>query len=234
MLMVGCPVWKREWIMPRWFDHVEEACLNAAVVPHYVFVTDTFKDDTAPLLIQEAGRRGRCYDLIHHEQRDRQDRRDWSPKRFEVMVELRNLLLERVRRYEPGFFLSVDSDILLHPQALTSMLEETHRFDAIGGKCYMGGGRSLPNCGNVDVNGALKNRTDGDGACFKTSVIMALKLMQPAAYKVDYEHHHKGEDIGWSLACRAQGVTLGWDAKVCSKHVMKKEQLDKVDKRCGY
>lgn len=234
VLMVGAPVWKREWIMPRWFEHVEQACLNAAVVPHYVFVTDTFKDDTTLTVMQEAGRRRRNHDVVHFEQKDRTDRRDWSPKRYGVMADLRNALLGRVREYNPGFFLSVDSDILLHPDAITSMLEETHRFDAVGGKCYMGPGRKLPNCGNVDVNGSLKNRTDADGAAFKTSVIMALKLMQPAAYNVDYTPHHKGEDIGWSLACRAAGLSLGWDAKVCSKHVMKREQLDRVDRRCGY
>lgn len=235
-LIIGCPVWKREWIMPAWFEHVERAAQNAAVVPHYVFVTDQYKDTTVGVLMDEASRRHRNVDIVHFEQADREDKRDWPRKgRLELMVDLRNALLARVREYEPGFFLSLDSDILLHPDAISSMLEETHRFDAVGGKCYMGHvGTRLPSCANLDVNGGMKNRSDADGAAYPKHVIMAIKLMLPQAYRIDYEYSSKGEDIGWSIAARRAGLSLGWDAKVCSKHVMTREQLTKIDPRCGF
>jgi hypothetical protein len=65
-------------------------------------------------------------------------------------------------------------------------------------------------------------------------VIMAMKLMKPSAYWVDYRDHEQGEDVGWSIACQEQHLRLGWDGRVCSKHVMKPEQLDPIDARCGY
>jgi hypothetical protein len=76
-------------------------------------------------------------------------------------------------------------------------------------------------------------RVDGRG-CHKADVIMAVKLMSPAAYNVDYEVHRQGEDIGWSIAARKKGVKLGWDGRTVSKHLMTKDALDKIDKRVGF
>jgi hypothetical protein len=63
---------------------------------------------------------------------------------------------------------------------------------------------------------------------------LAIKLMSPRAYNIDYRFHHQGEDIGWSVAATEKGLKLGWDGRICSKHVMAADQLQLVDPRCGY
>jgi hypothetical protein len=73
-----------------------------------------------------------------------------------------------------------------------------------------------------------------DDGCFPVGVIMAIKLMTPPAYNVDYEWNHQGEDIGWSLAALARGLKLGWDSRTTTKHVFYPHLLDEVDPRCGY
>jgi len=240
-LLVGCPVWRREWVLPTWFEHVEEACHRAAVEPQYLFVTDPSLDPSVEVIAEEAHMRKRHFQIITVEERDRPDRRQWTEARLRHMVDVRNALLRGVREAEPGFFLSVDSDILLHPQAVASMVEETGRFDAVGGKVYLSkAGTKAPSCGMLDVNGQMKIRHDLEGHAAPVHVIMAIKLMGPTAYAIDYEYHHKGEDIGWSIACRRARLKLGWDAKVCSKHIFRqfddagRPALSLVDRRCGF
>lgn len=86
-----------------------------------------------------------------------------------------------------------------------------------------------------------KFKRDGTGllrqnasAVFKVDVIMAIKLMKPQAYNVDYAADTRGEDIGWSINCRNEGLKLGWDGRVTNKHVMLPELLEPVDKRVGF
>lgn len=160
------------------------------------------------------------------------DRRVWSSARYRHMVELRNLLLGEVRRQSPDLFLSLDSDILLHPEALELMIGDLGCFDAVGARCYMTAtGVSAPSYANLGREGSLR-RPDSDSV-FACQVIMAAKLMSPTAYRVDYRIHAQGEDIGWSTACTDAGLRLGWEGRVVSKHVLCPGMLDEIDPRVG-
>jgi hypothetical protein len=227
-LVVGCPVSHREWILPTWFAHVRRAAEIAGLDPTYVFVVhpsdpcwryivDNYPDAT---LVTAPFHRGR-------------DVRDWLPPRYHQMVELRNLLLAAVRVEQPDLFLSLDSDILLHPDQLKLMVEALDRFDAVGGRCYMtASGTRFPSWGRLTRTGGLQ-RIDGDGT-FAVEVIMAIKLMSPKAYRVDYQFDLQGEDIGWSRACADAGVALGWDGRVIAKHVLAPHLLTARDIRVGF
>jgi hypothetical protein len=227
-LVIGCPVARRDWILPWWFDHVERACTDASVEPPtYVFVLP--RDDPCRETIEK---RASLYVMLEAPSRPN-DRRDWRPKRYQEMVELRNDLLFTVRMIEPDAFLSLDSDILLAPTAITELLAELGNFDAVGGKCFMTpSGRMCPSYANMGRDSQLVRR-DAVG-CFEVDVIMAIKLMNPTAYNVDYQFHMQGEDIGWSLAARQAGLHLGWTGRVCSKHVLDPSMLNQTDVRCGF
>ncbi len=227
-LIVGCPVAHREWILPTWFAHVRAATDLAGLSPTFTFVchpddrswgciTDHAPDAT---LVSAPFARGR-------------DQRDWRPERYAQMVELRNLLLGSVRAQAPDLFLSLDSDILLHPDQLKLMVDDLDRFDAVGGRCYMtSAGTRFPSWGRLSRLGNLQ-RVDSTGT-FAVDVIMAIKLMTPAAYAVDYEFDLQGEDVGWSRAATRAGVRLGWDGQVASKHVLASHLLTPVDARVGF
>lgn len=230
-LLVGCPVLFRDWIMPTWFGCVEKACALAHLSHEYVFVGDPVADprtweaiaDTAPAPVHQ---------VVVPEHERTYDERDWNPRRYHRMVVLRNAMLAEVRRLAPANFLSLDSDILIHPDALIEMIYARERFDAVGSKCFMGSGNYLPSYAFLPYGGGLR-REDSTGT-FAVEVVMAMVLMGPAAYEVDYHFHFQGEDIGWSLAAKAAGASLGWTGAVTSKHVMEREQLDRMDPRCGY
>lgn len=230
VVAIGCPVAHRAWVLDAWFDHIEEACDNALVEPRYVFVGDPL-DPSFRVIERRAG----AFDLAEVPNRKGDDTRRWDQPRYLEMVGLRNRLLGAVREFEPAFFLSIDSDILLHPDALNMLLEDMEKddYDAIGSRCYMTPtGRSCPSWARVSSQGSLQ-RYDSTGY-FPVQVIMALKLMRPSAYAVDYELHVQGEDTGWSLACQRAGLRLGWDGRFGSKHVMQPYLLRRLDPRVGF
>lgn len=228
--LVGCPVYKRAWILPQWFDHVEKAAANAGVDPVYVFVLDDRDEETADAI---SNHNGAGYVFTVREPKEHDGERRWNHARYKWMATLRNELLGIVRLVGPHLFLSLDSDMLLHPDAIKNMIETSERADAVGGRAYMTEtGRNHPSWSNISRNGGLY-RKDGDGV-FSVEIIMAIKLMKPSAYAIDYEFSKQGEDIGWSLACAKAGLKFLWDGRVVNKHVMNPGQLEVVDKRVGF
>lgn len=239
-VMVGCPAYKREWILPTWFDHVRKAFWLADLIPHYAFVLSHDDPGTRDVIRDalEESYGGVRVTFTDQEQKHSQDRL-WNEDRYREMTKLRNLLLTMVRAEAPDYFLSLDSDILLDPVALLSLLESVQQFDAVGGKCFMTdttpdgwGLTSCPSWSNVGTSGQLI-RQDADGV-FRCDAIMAIKLMSPTAYAIDYEWHWQGEDLGWSKACRENGVKLGFDGRIINKHVMNERALHYIDRRVGW
>lgn len=226
-LLIGCPVSKREWILQKWKEHVEVACKHIGVDPDYTFVIAP--DDKACIdMALEWG------NVTLSDESPREDKRTWGEGsiRYHEMVSLRNVLLNDVRTASPDVFLSLDSDILLHPYALVGLLEvlKSKPAVAVGGKTFMTEyGESYPSYGDT-----LSLRRSACVEVRRVSVIMACKAMTPAAYNVDYEFHPNGEDVGWSAAVARSGGKLWWDGRVASKHVMKPYMLEKIDDRCGF
>lgn len=241
MLMVGCPVLRREWIVHHWVDRVEKACAVADLTPNYVFVCDR-RDPTRGRLAHLLQNRHVTFVDVVDDVRENQPQHSWGvPGKLERMVDVRNLLLEEVRRHAPDAFLSLDSDILVHPDSIANLAETLtgpEKFAAVGGKLFLAPG--LGCCSAADYSptkGLLRRNYDWVA---EVGVIMAMKLMSHAAYNVDYEYERNGEDVGWSLACTRKGLRLGFDGRVTNKHVRDRagdngeDLITKPDWRCGY
>ncbi len=242
-ILVGCPVLRREWIISYWFDYVEAAVPDGVEV-EYVFVVDP-RDPTKTVIDRRVNglqRQVHYVDVVDRVKEPGPEHGWAQPGALEKMVTLRNYLLGEVRQVQPDLFLSVDSDILLHPQQISNLVEvletDERKFDAVGGKVYLSPGKDNPSWAYYNAERGLR-RLD-IGYVGPVDVIMALKLMTPQAYAVDYEYEKNGEDIGWSLACKDKGLKLGFDGRIASKHVMAKKGLNgddlirQIDKRCGF
>ena len=228
-LLVGCPTARRGWILPRWAEHIDKAAADAGLTPRFIVLADP-GDDAWHALKRYDDRLTRI--VVTEPRHD--GLRDWcTPGRLAHIIDLRNQLLTAVRAQAPDVFLSVDSDMLLHPATITNLLETLADFDAVGGYAYMNDGHACPSWGRILSGGAL-DRVDMPGYVGPVEVIMAIKAMTPAAYAHDYTAHPKGEDVGICLAWRDAGVRVGLDARVTSKHVMRRDLLDLVDERCGF
>lgn len=235
-LLVGCPIWYRDWIVDEWVDHVVMSAKYADEKPQFLVVTDP-RDPTCDKLTEICTKRQLGLKQIFvEENRPPTDKRQWTHERFAHMVYLRNTLLKGVRRIKPDYFLSLDSDILLAPPTIHNLIEsqQEHGWDAVGGKCYMTTrGKAVPSYANFKQHSTSLHRFDFSGVR-RVHVIMAIKLMTPSAYAIDYTLDRHGEDIGWCLAARVNGLKLGWDGRTCNKHVMNPQMLRAVDERVGF
>jgi hypothetical protein len=207
------------------------ACEQIEIEPQWAFVVT--ESDTETLdIIKSWPERSSIY-LVDDEINTK---RLWNSERYEHMVDLRNKLLLLIRRLQPKYFLSLDSDILVHPDLIKNLIEtaENHLGAiAVGGKTYMTvGDTNHPSYGMWDKHFAVMRREEF-GGIKRVDIIMAIKLMTKVAYKIDYRPHNQGEDLGWSEAARESGQ-LWFDGRVASKHLMSEYMLDQVDKRCGF
>lgn len=236
-IMVGCPAYKRDWILPSWFEYVEKAFARVGVEPIYVFVADIADRDTVHVIRDQVLQYSRELMLTWANQEERDDVRHWTMPRYHAMVYFRNELLKTVRKWQPDYFFSLDSDILLNENALEGLLENTDRFDVVAPKVYMqppgrtANVNTLPNYANNMFNGL--ERKDAEGV-FPVEIVMAAKLMNDLAYQLDYKYHHHGEDLGICETWKENRIRVGWDGRFPSKHVMRPELLDQIDPRCGY
>lgn len=231
-ILVGAPTQNREWIIGDWMQHAIKSVHNAGADPEFLLVCPP-NDPGAEIAADMASDMRVPLHLVLTEEDPRDDVRVWNGDRYGHMVYLRNLLLESVRRLNPDYFLSLDTDILLHSKALYYMLPHMRVFDAVGGKTFMTSrGDMFPSFAFLHESGALKRFASSD--TFQCDVIMAIKLMSSPAFHVDYQWAKQGEDIGWSKAAREAGLKLGWCGTVASKHVMVPERLGEYDERCGY
>lgn len=236
MIVVGCPVRDRAWAMARWFTHLHRAMLVAGIAKNdalLLFIGDQHGDDSFTEIDRACLEHGYSRHVIDQPGTAEPYRRVWGWERYLEMAELRNELLQKVRAYGPDWYWSLDSDIFVSPVALASAIQALETYDAVGSRCYMTTkGVWCPSYGILSPKGGLV-RPDAEGL-MPVDVIMAAKLMAPPAYAVDYAAHRQGEDIGWSIAARHAGCTLGWDGRTVSKHVMDRLDIDAVDPRCGF
>lgn len=208
----------------------------AGVEIEYVFVIA--RDDPTREFISNAQVQVPVH-LVESGERLEADTRVWGPERYRQMVTLRNILLGAVNKLAPDYFLSLDSDVLLHEDALKNMLATAAEgFDAVGGKCWMTNYTDA--CSYIQlINSHGFIRPDVTDV-IPVDVIMAIKLMNPKAYGVSYFWDGDGEDVGWSRRATAEGCKLAFDGRVCSRHVMARWDRagrlwsDVVDVRCGY
>lgn len=239
-VVVGCPVRDRAWAFREWTECVRVAFDVVGLEPIWAFhigVDMNGEDDgTAAMARGLVEREGGLY-TISQEVEIPRERKPWTAEHYQNIVTYRNDLLGLVRQIQPNYFLSVDSDILLHPAALCLLMDSIsvcgHRaFDAVAGKVYLGHSSDIVSYAFHHPNGGLR-RQDQDGV-FEVEIIMALKLMNQRAYNVDYSYSKFGEDIGWSDNCRAEGLKLGFDGRIPSKHLMTPDKIFKTDPRVGW
>lgn len=235
-ILIGCPVRAREWIIDRWFEHAVIAGRNHDLA--FVFVAPN-GDPTVQKIFDCSERLHVNTDLVLLEEDLGPDVRRWTSDRYSKMVYLRNRLLGFARQVRPDLLLSLDSDMLIHEMAVDNMIESLANnpdWAAVGGKAYLTErGINHPTFGMFkrgSTEGAFR-RHDANSV-MQVDALMAIKLMTPDAYNVDYEFSRYGEDLGWSMAVKRAGLKVGWDGRVTSKHVMRPELLEGVDPRCGF
>lgn len=231
-LVIGAPVTVgREWIIKAWASAATQAAGAAGLKPTFVIALSRGAD----ALRQQISTAVSGLEVVWaylDEPPLALEAHQWDISRYEHMAMIRNELLATVRILKPQLFWSLDTDIIAHADSLAMAEELTGQFDAVGMRCYMDPTSSdCPSYAMLDGGRLVRSECLG---VVKVDVIMASKLMTPAAYAIDYTAHPCGEDVGWSIAATAANLRLGWDGRVASKHCMAPWMLDRVDPRVGF
>lgn len=236
-LIVGCPIYKRSWIFPYWVYCLENQSIPLSDVG---FVFETSPDDSETLDYLKRWRSGRkdipVFEIIErsdiphfeHEKNSRQ----WTMSKYHNMVEMRNNILSKVREYNPNYYFSLDSDVLLkHPSTLELLMAHVDSgADAVNTLMYMTPfGTQFPSVmtwKNDEEGRAFREESYPLGSFFKSDIIMAAKMMSHDVYhNVNYEFHVQGEDLGWSLDAKRKGYDLYCASYIYTPHIMHEDML---------
>lgn len=237
-LIIGCPIYKRDWIFPVWAAAIERQSVPLQDIG-FVFVVSS--DDEKTLSVIDKWKSIHTEiplfdvikkdDIVHHQHGE--NSRQWTMSKYHNMIELRNCLLQNVRKHDPDFFFSLDSDIILQNASTIELLISHVKdgADAVSPLMYMTPfGTDFPSVMTwVDEPGKKAKRKDDYpiGTYFKSDIIMAAKMMSKEVYKnVDYIFHSQGEDLGWCAQAYQKGYKNLYSASyIYAPHVMHPQML---------
>jgi hypothetical protein len=231
VIIVGAPVYERDWILREWFDalaHQEDFDPGRIeVVLNYAPGGDATRQQIS---YEQMLDRFYKVTVLEDPHTDHVGHRMWTLNRYVTMTRLRNDLLAYVRSQKPDFYLSCDTDMLLPPHTLRILFENLNGWNAIAPLTFMTtAGEQFPNCFGANGERRLPEHTSQMRAVFGTV------LMDPAMYEqVDYAPHALGEDLGWAENAERAGLTMAICTDIRVKHAMNREMLDMLDVRVGF
>lgn len=240
MIIIGCPIYKREWILDLWFECIENQTVPLSEIG-FLFEMGPDDDETHVALLKWHSNHPNVpvFDgVIRMNERHAThppSRRTWNLEAYYKMVSLRNNLLDRVTCLEPDYYFSLDSDILLeNPKTLEILCEEIDNRQpcSVSPLSFMfPKGYEFPSVMSwVHKVGGKAGRelsTYEFGKTFRADIIMAAVMMSKDVYQnVRYQWHRQGEDLGFATQSAEQGYPMYCVSSVYCPHIMHQELLD--------
>lgn len=229
---IGCPVYERAWVLDRWFDGMQSINGHDVV---FCFAVTPGSDDTQTVIQRRVLERGADLAVVSIREGLHANKRNWgNPERIETLAACRAALDELVRRESPDVFLSVDSDIVLPPNAM-DLIAGLDSFDVIAPLVYLGPS-TITNAFTDDRRHPIKRLPPHTGVR-SVDIVCAAKAVSRRVLmdkKVKYGVSSHGEEKPWCRAAQDAGYSLGWDPNVKCKHIMSPDQLDREDARIGW
>jgi len=224
-LTIGCPIYNREWSLPRWFQCIFDQKItykNTDLVFAYNEGEDNTKD-----IIEKYGQKFNsctiidCNDVKAFGNRDSQ--------RFYSLVILRNRIFDVLRELQPDYYFSYDSDILIPEGTIKGLIKD--KKDIVGPWVDLVPPAGIPNCITLmPNNGGFRRRKPYDKfypreGLYEVSSVFAVSLMKNEVFNTcTYKWHTGGEDYGFAQEAIEAGFTSWVDANFIGTHIYKKDQ----------
>lgn len=222
-VMIGCPVRNRAWILPRYLE-----ALDNMDYPHhhreYCFIVNNSTDGTEAIL------RGFALNspaqvkitVVNFEDAGGTRRGEY---RLKNLAYLRNLLLNEFMLSDCTYLFSVDSDILVPPPALSSLI--SHKTDIVSALVPNGhllGDENIYNILSRDQKGNYIHIKDFPrDKIFAVDITGAAYLINKRVIKeggVRYSAAGGAEDIGFCERAKSLGFKIYCDPRIKCEHVM--------------
>ncbi len=239
-------MWDRGWALDLWFDSVEANCVPAET--GLCFVVPANDHRTREVITRRA--EGFAWLEVLRDQNEQYDRVDRREDNHRSLALGRNMILSHVARVKPMHYLSWDTDLLISPGLLPTLIEAGRPITTVwtwlnrqptrqhkhvhDGKPMMvewqqpmqatamhWDGSDQPRALHYDAN-QWDSRIDGFWQC---DVALAFQLMSPAAYSVaQYEPHPHGEDIPFNWQLERRGIERWCYGSEPGVHLYRREQ----------
>lgn len=241
--MVGCPIYQRAWILPRWLDAL--AAQDSAELA-LAFVLTPGEDGTEKLIETEKLRpRFKYVDVYNFKGGKESVDRDWADtSRVATIAEKRNKVLEMAAHSECDYLLSLDSDVIVPPGGIAALLDTLKQeYDAVCPKVWIWDALFVAARYEKGKVAFLNRKTTGiqpvdivtSGACLmkrevfeNTAVLYGVSVLDTDfgfAPGSEVNGWHGSECIFWSKNAREAGYKLAANCNLSFKHIMAKEQL---------
>lgn len=244
-IIIGCPVYKRDWVLPFWIDKIEKQNYPKDKIG-FIFLVAEDDQETINMLVKWglSCEEYRSFDLICDNEEDHEDHaegiRKWHPNRYYTMVRIRNKILDKLIAMDKpyDFYFSLDSDILLDdPDTLNKLVDKAHNEftdGVLSPLCYMSN-KSLrfPNMmrwinkpGDKAVRPPMYLKKMGTD--FEVDIVMAAVFMPKFVYtQARYQYHINGEDLGFATDLFSKNIKSYSIGTVKCNHIMHRKTLEK-------
>lgn len=207
-VLIGCPVRNRAWVLPRYLQALKNLDYDPANL-EYCFVVNDSIDDTLEILQAFRHEVPSPVKIITCDLHGNKEHRRGYYSFFHLAI-LRNILLEEFLKSECSYLLSVDSDIIIPPVTLKTL---------IGSNCdivsaLVCNGHEI---GDTGIYNILRRRADGRYEHIRefpryevfevdcTGAAYLIKREVIGKYGVRYSASRGSEDIGFCENAKARG-----------------------------
>jgi hypothetical protein len=167
----------------------------------------------------------------------------WKQANLQIVTYFKNELLKRTVEGGYDYFMLVDSDLILHPKTLISLLEADKPIVAEAfWTRWQPENEPMPNAWDLDQSSVFKDshdrwkqpgihRVGGTGACI---LIHRSVIEAGVNYNMLYNLSLWGEDRGFCVRAVAMGYEIWLDTHYPAVHLYRKSELNKYIENGGY
>lgn len=225
---IGCPVRNRAWILPEYL-----AALDKIDYPQvqFLFLENDSDDDTRWILDDWTFSRNDYADFIcWRTGAEAWERGDYSLNGYANLATVRNQFVKSILEYtDADYLFSVDSDVIVPPDALQRLLEHADENTIVGAAISNIPGQPLDGStpGNfmIERNGMMVHPNPYPlSGLLDVDVIGAVYLIPRKALEsgVRYAAHPQGEDIAFCIKAAEMGFQMRVVTDVKCEHRMTK------------
>jgi GT2 family glycosyltransferase len=225
-VIIGMLAKDRAWVLPEWFASVWSQQVDGEV--EIVSLVSPSEDDTEQIIIDQG---------VHVIKDDRPGRTTmevdghlWgSMETYEYMADIQNQLVDYACEQHCDYFFSLDSDIILPPNAIQNLInymEAGHPGVAAPAVNLAVGEvawntmtwvhRDFPYMATRDVGTPVEGPAD---------VVLAAMMMDRQGMRCRYEAHQQAHDVGFCVRADEMLIPRWWVPQIRCQHLMRRTLL---------